>query len=193
MEQAGLGIELNDGGKVGGLSFAYDFVGVSESGEQLQKVIDVVHSYCRKWRLKANVSKSAVMTFGKGSVEGSWNWGEQDLPRVSKYTYLGIDFAESGAWDVHMKKVVASGKKEVNQFHSVISNRDTNLSARRSLLLSVVRSTLEYSSEVWEANKAQATVLESVMLGGAKRILGCSSRTCNEAVRGHGIGIFTEL
>ena len=80
VEQAGLGIELSDGGRVGG---------------QLQRVIDMVHSYCRKWRLKANVSKSAVMTFGKGSVEGSWKWGEQDLPRVSKYTYLGIDFAES--------------------------------------------------------------------------------------------------
>ena len=25
---------------------------------------------------------------------------------------------------------------------------------------------------------------QPVMLGGAKRILGCSSRTCNEAVRG---------
>ena len=104
VEQAGLGIELNDGGRVGGLLFADGFVGVSESGEQLQRVIDVVHSYCRKWRLKANVSKSTVMTFGKGSVEGSWKWGEQDLPRVSKCTYLGIDFAESGAWDVHIKE-----------------------------------------------------------------------------------------
>ena len=26
--------------------------------------------------------------------------------------------------------------------------------------------------------------LESILLGGAKKILGCSSRTCNEAVRG---------
>ena len=48
----------------------------------------------------------------------------------------------------------------------------------------VVRPTLEYGSEVWEGNKAQAAALESVMIGGAKRILGCSSRTCNEAVRG---------
>ena len=32
---------------------------------------------------------------------------------------------------------------------------------------------------------AQAAALESVMMGGcAKRILGCSSRTCNETVRG---------
>ena len=53
------------------------------------------------------------MTFGKGSVEGSWKWGEQDLLRVSKYTYLEIDFAQSGAWDVHMKKVVASGKRRL--------------------------------------------------------------------------------
>ena len=26
--------------------------------------------------------------------------------------------------------------------------------------------------------------LESVVIGGAKRVVGCSSRTCNEAVRG---------
>ena len=35
VEQAGLGIELNDGGQVQGLSFADDIVGVSESGERL--------------------------------------------------------------------------------------------------------------------------------------------------------------
>ena len=46
-----LSIELSDGGKVGELLFEDDFVGVGESGEQLQKVIDEVHSYCRKWRL----------------------------------------------------------------------------------------------------------------------------------------------
>ena len=61
------------------------------------------------------------------------------------------------------------------------SNRDIDLTARRLLLISVVR---PYGSEVWEGNKAQAAALESVMIGGAKRILGCSSRTCNEAVRG---------
>ena len=57
-----------------------------------------------------------------------------------------------------------------------------DLTARRLLLISVVRPTLEYGSEVWEGNKAQAAALESVMIGGAKRILGCLSRTCNEAV-----------
>ena len=67
---------------------------------------------------------------------------------------------------------------------TVAKYRDINLSAHRLLLLAVVRPTLKYGIEVWKANKAQAAALESVVVGEAKRILGCLSRTCNEAVRG---------
>ena len=35
--------------------FADDFVGLSDSKEQLQKLINVIYNYCNKWRLKANV------------------------------------------------------------------------------------------------------------------------------------------
>ena len=52
------------------------------------------------------------------------------------------------------------------------------------LLLSVLRPIIEYGSEVWKCNKSQASALESILLGGAKKIFGCSSKTCNEAVRG---------
>ena len=83
--------------------FADDFVGVSDSRESLQKLTDV-HGYCNKWRLKANVSKSAMMVFSKNSVESVWKWGEHKLPKVSNYTYLGIDFASNGAWDVRTFK-----------------------------------------------------------------------------------------
>ena len=84
---------------------------------------------------------------------------------------------------IYIKNVLDNGRKKV---HSVISNKF--LSGRSLLLLAVVRPALEYGREVWEANNA--TALESVMLEGAKRILGCSSKTCNEAVRGD-TGIYT--
>ena len=124
------------------------------------------------------------MVCARESVEGVWKWGEQVLPRVSKYTYLGVDFMSNGAWDEHIKRILDNGRNKVNKLRSVLSNREINTTARRLLLLSVVRPTLEYGSEVWEGNKAQAASLESVLLGGAKCILGCSSRSCNEAVRG---------
>ena len=46
-------------------------------------------------------------------------------------------------------------------------------------------SSIEYGGETWEGNKGQVAALESIILGGAKRILGCLSKTCNEAVRGY--------
>ena len=81
--------------------------------------------------------------------------GENSLPKVCKYTYLGIDFQCNGAWDAHIKRVVENGRKKVNQLHSVISNRGVNLSARRSLLLSVVRPTLEYGVKCGKVIRAR--------------------------------------
>ena len=69
-----------------------------------------------------------------------------------------------------------NGRKKVNQLHG----------AHRLLLLSIIRPSMEYGSEVREGNKGQTNALESVVLGGTKKILGCSSKacTCHEAVRG---------
>ena len=58
------------------------------------------------------------------------------------------------------------------------------MSASRHLLLSVIRLSIEYGIEVWESNKSQRGSLESIILDGTKQILGCSSKICNEAVRG---------
>ena len=72
VEQAELGIQLISGKTFVGMLFADDFVGVSDSKENLQKLIDIVYSYCSKWRLRANVIKSAVMVFSKYAVNGCW-------------------------------------------------------------------------------------------------------------------------
>ena len=49
---------------------------------------------------------------------------------------------------MHIKKVINNGRT-VNQLHSVISNRDINLTAHRLLLLSVIRPSIEYGGEIW--------------------------------------------
>ena len=72
VDQVELGVQLTGGKTFGAMLFADDFVGVSASKESLQKPIDVVYSYCSKWRLRANVSKSAVIVFSKDAVNGCW-------------------------------------------------------------------------------------------------------------------------
>ena len=91
---------------------------------------------------------------------------------------------------MHIRKLLDNDRRRVNQLHKVISNRNINLSSHRHLLLSVIRPSIEYGSEAWEGTKSQAGSLESIILDGTKQILGCSSKTCNEAVRGD-IGLNT--
>ena len=108
--------------------------------------------------------------------------GRDSLPIVTSYSYVGIDFSSNGAWKIYIRKLLDNGKRKANKLHKVINNRNINLSACRLLLLSVIRPSVEYGIEVWKGNKGQAGSLESII--GAKWILGCSSKTCNEEVRG---------
>ena len=175
VEKAGIGITVKKDVKVGGLMFADDFVGLATNAEDLQTLINIVQGFCNKWRLKSNIKKSAVMVFSKQVNTGActWKWGDKDIPEVVSYCYLGIEFAKNGSWDSHVQKVINKGKKK-HQLHRFLSNRNISTVARRLLLVSVLRPTLEYGSEVWACNKRQTAPLESIQLGAAKKTLGCS-------------------
>ena len=43
--------------------------------------------------------------------------GSRESINLSSYTYLGVDFACNGAWDVHLKRVLDNGRKKVNQHY----------------------------------------------------------------------------
>ena len=50
---------------------------------------------------------------------------------------------------------INNGRKKVNQLHSVISNRDINLTTRKLLLLSVIRPSIEYGGEFGRVIRAK--------------------------------------
>ena len=60
--------------------------------------VNVVQGFCNKWRLKSNIKKSAVVVFSKVAITDmcAWKWGDNVIPRVVSYCYLGIEFAEHG-------------------------------------------------------------------------------------------------
>ena len=65
IDRAQIGIQLKNGNKVGGLLFADDFVGITESSENLQQLINIIYEFCSKWRLYANVNKSSCVCKGQ--------------------------------------------------------------------------------------------------------------------------------
>ena len=77
-----------------------------------------------------------------------------------------------------------NGKKKLNQLHSVLSNGDINFcGAQIAVIVCCYIPSIEYGNAVWDCNKNQASALEAIILGGAKKMVGCSSEPCNEEVR----------
>ena len=106
------------------------------------------------------------------------------MPHLNYYTYLGVKFTCNGHWNAHLKDLVTSGKHKLNSLLRILCNPSLSLHLRREVILSILRPSLEYGNKVWRCTSTQSKALDAVLLGACKKILSCSSKTCNEAVWG---------
>ena len=91
-------IDLNKGIKLDNINisillYADDIVLISESEQNLQDMLDYMHRWCFKWKLKLNGDKSSVAHFRpkrQRRSEFSFHFGQNILNTVDKYKYLGI-------------------------------------------------------------------------------------------------------
>ena len=156
--------------QLNGLLFADDFVGLSDSEQGLQALIDFVYS--KKWRFEANDAKCAVVVFrNEKELDGAWTWGDSDLPHLNHYTYLGVKFTCNGHRDVHLKDLVIYGKCKHNSLLRILCNPSLSLYLRRQVILSILRPSLEYGNKVWRCTSTQSKVLDAVLLGACKKNL----------------------
>ena len=79
---------------------------------------------------------------------------------------------------------MTAGKRKVNSLLKILNNSCLSLYFKRQVILSILQPSLEYGSEVLRYTTSQSKALDAVLLAACKKILGCSSKTCSEAVWG---------
>ena len=100
----------------------------------------------------------------------------KNLPILDSYCYLGVEFSSDGSWDKHIKSLIMHNRQKLGGMYRVLHSFALDLRTRRHILMAVLRPSLEYGREVWNANKCQAKALESIQLRACKYILGCSTQ-----------------
>lgn len=87
-----------DGYSFNSLSWADDLVLMSTSPSGLQQCLDRLDTYCIKWSLTVNKSKTQCMTCSKGHLTHKPFFYLQGdiLENTNKYTYLGVPFHCNG-------------------------------------------------------------------------------------------------
>ena len=101
--------------KMSGLLFADDYVGLAETRRALQSLIDIVYNYSKRWRFEAILKKKCHCSIFKNRkrISGKWVWGDESLPILDSYCYLGVQFSSDGSWDKHIISLIMRNRQKL--------------------------------------------------------------------------------
>lgn len=154
------------------LLFADDIVLLAESEADLQRSLAAVESWCRRWRLELNASKSEVMVVN-GALAGTITCAGQPLKLVSQFRYLGLVLNDECDWSATIDHALTKAKKASHRLSRLLRLQILSVQTRLLLWNSLVRPILEYGAAIWWADKKQLKALESVQLSALRIILDC--------------------
>ena len=168
------------------LLYADDMTIFSETEEGLQKGLDILESYCIRWKLTVNIEKTKIMVFRKGGIlprDLRFFYNNQEIEIVRSFSYLGIVFTPGGAFSNAQTTLAGQAQKAIYKLNSYLY-KFADLTPKHILDLfdKLVTPILSYCGEVWGFCKADK--IERVHLQFCKALLGVKQSTQNDFIYG---------
>ena len=152
LKTSGIGITL-DGYLLNCLLYADDIALMAESEEDLQRLISIVHSWCRKWQLIVNIDKTRIIHFRKSSTlctPFDFKYGTNQLTVVPSYKYLGCVFNETLDFTLTCQMLSESAGRALGAVISkMVHNPYLYASTFKKLYDTHVIPIIDYCSGVW--------------------------------------------
>lgn len=180
LETSGLGVKLNEDEQISVLAYADDIVLLAESEQNLQKLVDILHRWCMKWRMKVNCEKTKVMVFRRNRntrvyLSGVY-YGETKIAVVSKYKYLGIMLDDVLDFKSCTELLSSSAGRGLGNIIEKSKNlKDLGFDTFDRLYKSCVCPILDYGAEVWGLKECK--LIDDVQNRAARFYLGVGKRT----------------
>ena len=98
IKESGIGIDLDEGLLVSVLLYADDIVLLADSEADLQSLLNIVHSWCSRWRLEVNLLKTNIMHVRKKQTPRGlfeFKLGNGRVDYCAEYKYLGVTVNEN--------------------------------------------------------------------------------------------------
>ena len=178
-----------DGVKSLGLTaalFADDIAIVSDNRDDMQRSLNVLHEFCRMWRLTVTLDKTKVMVVNRSEDDDGrpFAYGASELEEVTKYKYLGLWFTNNAQWGYDLNARIRKAKRVQGNIMHILTQKKLPIRLRWHVWCGLVRSRLEYGCEIAVPGEAHLKEMEQMQTYVLRRILGCNSRTALAAVRG---------
>ena len=111
------------------LLYVDDLVFVSESATSLQRCLNDINSFCNKWHMKINLTKTKCMVITKSGHGEKINlkFNDKDVSQTNSYCYLGTMISSCGSLSLAMRTQHKKGIEAMFALSSLSSiNRTKN-------------------------------------------------------------------
>ena len=96
------------------LLYADDTIILSDNAKEFQNILKAFNEYCKKWKLKINISKTKIIIFGSiGNQHFSFKFDDEEIETVKEFKYLGVLFTKNGRFVQHIKNVSKLANKSI--------------------------------------------------------------------------------
>ena len=139
----------------------------------LQTDLEQLYLWGCKWKLNFNAKKCKVLTITrkKTPIHYYYNMNGQVLEHVSSIKDLGVTIDSELKWSMHIDNIVSKANR---MSHLVLRSLGHNapVTVKKQLYVSLVRSNLEYCSQIWSGTTKQNVIkLERVQRSATRYIL----------------------
>ncbi len=158
------------------LAYADDIVFTASSAHHLQSSLRVLEGWCADFGLTINVGKCGWLQLGKVSepleslqVEGS------AIPRVSSYTYLGVEVTEGFVLTTAAEARIAKTVAVLNRCKSFLSSPLVSMGDKALVVSAIVAATATYCCSLFVASKQLLDAIQRPLSDAALLAVGSSA------------------
>ncbi len=167
------------------LLYADDTVILCDTRDQMQHALNVLHTYCKTWRLEVNISKTKVLVFCKRKFNKTrmvFTFGDVNLEMIDEYVYLGILFSHNGRFHKAINRMCGQAEKAMYALIRKIRRLNLPVDLQFQMFDAMVKPILLYGCEAWGTEKLD--IIERLHLKFIKLCLKLRKSTPNVMVYG---------
>ena len=162
---------------ISSLLFADDVVLMASSACDLQHSLDRFAAECEAVGMRISTSKSEAMVLSRKPMECLLQVGNESLPQVKEFKYLGVLFASEGTMEREIgRRIGAAGAVLHSIYRTVVTKRELSQKAKLSIYRSVFVPTLTYGHEGWVMTERTRSRVQAAEMGFLRRVAGVSLR-----------------
>ena len=161
----------------GVLLFADDVVLLASSDRDLQLSLDQFAAECKAAGMRISTSKSESMVLNRKRVECTLRVGDEILPQVEEFKYLGVLFTSEGRLEREIDRRIGAASAVMRTLHgSVVVKRELSRKAKLSIYQSIFVPALTYGHELWVVTETTRSRVQAAEMSFLRRVAGLSFR-----------------